>query len=163
MYKLSDSVSELRGVGPRYLKYLEKLGIKTIKDLLWYFPSRYEDFSQIKKINELQPEEKASIVGVVKKINIRRSFRRKMFIIEALIEDETGTIIAIWFNQLYLSKNIPAGTTISLSGKIKSKGKKLILSSPAKLPPGNFKSVKSFLEKLSRVYSLGYMYRKFSI
>ena len=131
MIKLSDPVSELRGIGPRYLKYLEKLGIKTIKDLLWYFPFRYEDFSQIKKINELQPEENFSIIGTVKKINVRKSYRRKMFIIEAIIEDDTGQITAIWFNQIYLLKNIPPGTTLSLSGKAKAKGKKLILSSPS--------------------------------
>jgi len=131
MYKLSDSISEIRGIGPRYLKYFEKLGIKTIKDLLWYFPFRYEDFSKIKKINELQPGEKASIKGVVKKIGLRRSLRKRMFIIEALIEDETGEIAAIWFNQPYLKKNIPVGALISLSGKIASKGKKLTISSPA--------------------------------
>ena len=102
MIKLSNSVSEIRGVGTRYLRYLEKLGIKTIKDLLWYFPFRYEDFSKIKKISELQPEEKCSIMGSVKKIGIRRTFRKKMFIVEAIIEDGTGQIIAIWFNQIYL-------------------------------------------------------------
>jgi len=129
--KLSDSVSKARGIGPRYLRYLEKLGIKTVKDLLWYFPFRYEDFSKIKKINELQPETRASIKGVVKKTSLRRSFRKKMFILEALIEDETGEIIAIWFNQPYLRKNIPLGATISLSGKIAQKGKRIIISSPA--------------------------------
>ena len=144
MYKLSDSVSKLRGIGPRYLKYLEKLGINTIKDLLWYFPFRYEDFSKIKKINELKPEETSSIIGTIKKINARRSFRKKMFIIEALVEDQTGEITAIWFNQLYLSKNIPVGTTVSLSGKIKSKGKKLILSSPAYEILSRQKSQESF-------------------
>jgi len=46
---LFDPVSKVRGVGPRYLKSLEKLNIKTVKDLLWHFPFRYEDFSQIKK------------------------------------------------------------------------------------------------------------------
>ncbi len=131
MIKLSNSVSEIRGIGPRYLKYLEKLEIKTIKDLLWYFPFRYEDFSKIKKINEIKPEEKCSIIGVVKKINVRRTFRKKMIIIEAIIEDSTGQIIAIWFNQIYLLKNIPLGATLSLSGKAKRRGKKLILSSPS--------------------------------
>ncbi|MDD5760503.1 MAG: DEAD/DEAH box helicase, partial [Candidatus Pacebacteria bacterium] len=131
MYKLTDPVSKLRGVGPRNLKYLEKLGIKTIKDLLWYFPFRYEDLSKIKTINELEPGEKASIKGVVKKITVRRSFQKKMFIIEALVEDETGEITAIWFNQPYLRKNIPVGATVSLSGKIALKGKKFIISSPA--------------------------------
>ncbi len=131
MLELSNSVSELNGIGPRYLKYLEKLGIKTIKDLLWYFPFRYEDFSKIKKINELTPEEKCSIIGTVKKINVRRTFRKKMIIIEAVIEDGTGEITVIWFNQIYLLKNIPLGTTLSLSGKVKRKGRKLILSSPS--------------------------------
>jgi len=131
MIKLSNSVSEIRGIGPRYLKYLEKLGIKTIKDLLWYFPFRYEDFSKISKINELQPEEKCSIIGSVKKIDIRRTLKKKMFIIEAVIEDDTGQIIAIWFNQIYLLKNIPLGATLSLSGKVTKRGRKLIISSPS--------------------------------
>jgi len=131
MIKLSNSVSEIRGIGPRYLKYLEKLGIKTIKDLLWYFPFRYEDFSKIKKINELQSEEKCSIIGSVKKIDIRRTFKRKMFIVEAVIEDDTGQITAIWFNQIYLLKNIPLGATLSLSGKVTKRGRKLIISSPS--------------------------------
>ncbi len=113
--KLSDSVSKIRGIGPRYLKYLEKLGIKTIKDLLWYFPFRYEDFAKIKKINELEPDIKTSVKGIVKKMDIRRSFRKKMFILEALIEDETGEITAIWFNQPYLKKNIHIGSIVSLS------------------------------------------------
>jgi len=131
MIKLSNSVSEIRGIGPRYLKYLEKLGIKTIKDLLWYFPFRYEDFSKIKKINELQPEEKCSIIGSVKKIDIRRTFKKKMLIIEAIIEDDTGQITAIWFNQIYLLKNIPLGATLSLSGKVTKRGRKSIISSPS--------------------------------
>lgn len=129
--QLSDSVSQIRGVGPRYLKYLEKLKIKTIKDLLWYFPFRYEDFSQIKKINELKEGEKASLIGTITKINVRRTFRKRFFIIEAVIEDDTGKINAIWFNQIYLIKSLYVGITLSLSGKVQAKGKKLILSSPA--------------------------------
>ena len=131
MIKLSNSVSEIRGVGTRYLRYLEKLGIKTIKDLLWYFPFRYDDFSKIEKIDELQPEEKCSIIGSVKKIDIRRTLRKKMFIVEAIIEDDTGQITAIWFNQIYLLKNIPVGATLSLSGKVQKRGRKLIISSPS--------------------------------
>jgi len=129
--RLSDPVSEVRGVGPRYLKYLNKLGIKTVKDLLWHFPFRYEDFSQIKKIKDLQPNETCSIIATIDKINVYRSLRKRMPIINAKAFDDTGTINIIWFNQLYLMKNIPPGTTLSLSGKIKAQGKKLILSSPA--------------------------------
>jgi len=148
MIKLSNPVSEIRGIGPRYLKYLEKLGIKTIKDLLWYFPFRYEDFSKIKKINELQPEEKCSIMGSVKKINVRRTYKKKIFIIEAIIEDNTGQIIAIWFNQIYLLKNIPIGAVLSLSGKVKKRGKKLILSSPSYEIISRQKAEEEFYEEL---------------
>jgi len=130
LYNLNDSVSKLRGVGPRYLKYLEKLGIKTIKDLLWYFPFRYEDYSKIKKIIELVPNETASIIGTITKISARKTFRKRMFIIEAKVEDDTSKIDVIWFNQIYLLKTLKAGTTVSLSGKVKKQGKKLILSSP---------------------------------
>jgi len=131
MFKLSDSVSIVKGIGPRYLKYLNKLGIFSIKDLLWHFPFRYEDFSQIKKINELIPGEKVSLVALVEKINVRRTLRKKMFIIEAVVKDDTGTLTVIWFNQLYLTRTITPGITISLSGKIQQKGRKLILSSPS--------------------------------
>ena len=128
--QLSDPVEKIRGVGPRYLKYLHKLGITTVKDLLWHFPFRYEDFSRIKKIKDLQPGETASIIGTITKISLRRSWRKKMFIIEGKVEDDTGSINVIWFNQTYLIKNLPVGTTVSLSGKIKTKGKQLLLSSP---------------------------------
>ncbi|NMB92087.1 MAG: ATP-dependent DNA helicase RecG [Parcubacteria group bacterium] len=129
--KFSDPVFKVRGVGPRYLKYLNKLGIKTIKDLLWHFPFRYEDFSQIKKIKDLQPNEVCSIIATIQKINLYRSFRKRMAIINAKADDDTGTINIIWFNQLYIIKTIPPGTTLSLSGKVKAQGKRLILSNPS--------------------------------
>ncbi|HOK17371.1 MAG TPA: ATP-dependent DNA helicase RecG [Candidatus Paceibacterota bacterium] len=131
MFELSDRVSKLKGVGPRYLKYLEKLNINTIKDLLWYFPFRYEDFSQIKKIDELKEGETVTIYGTISKISLRKSFRKKMFIIEAIVSDGSSTIKAIWFNQPYLLKTLKVNTTVSLSSKVKKQGKKLVLVSPA--------------------------------
>ncbi|MGB9680957.1 MAG: ATP-dependent DNA helicase RecG [Minisyncoccia bacterium] len=129
--KINDSVAKIKGVGPRSLKALSRLSIKTIKDLLYYFPFRYEDFSNIKKIADLQAEEKISIVAQVKKVGLRRTWRKKMFIVEADLEDETGSIKAIWFNQAYLIKSLKKGATLSLSGKIVKKGKKFILSNPS--------------------------------
>ena len=128
--QLTDPVSKVRGVGPRYLEYLHKMGIDTVKDLLWHFPFRYEDFSQIKKINELQPNETCTIVATITKVYLRRSFKKRMFIIEAKAQDDTGEINILWFNQTFIIKNIPPGTTVSLSGKTKAKGKKIILVSP---------------------------------
>lgn len=146
--KLSDSVSKLPGVGPRYLNYLEKLGINTIKDLLWYFPFRYDDFSKIKKIENLEAGEIASIIGTIKKISLRRSFRKRMFIITAVVEDDTSKIDVIWFNQTYLLKTLKTGTTVSLSGKVKKQGKKLILSSPVYEVISQQKLEKNFYQEL---------------
>lgn len=127
---LSDSISQISGIGPRHLKYLEKLGIHTVKDLLWHFPFRYDDFSKIKPISELTVNEKVSIVGTITKINLRRSWHKKMFIVEAKVADDTGIINVIWFNQSFLLKTLAVGTTVSLSGLVKQKGKQLLLSSP---------------------------------
>jgi ATP-dependent DNA helicase RecG len=127
---LNDSIEKIKGIGPRYLRCFQKLAIKTIKDLLYYFPFRYEDFSLIKKISEISSEEKVSLIVQVKKISLRRTWKKKMFIIEADLEDETGTIKAIWFNQVYLLKTIKKGMTLSVAGKVKKKGGKFILSNP---------------------------------
>lgn len=139
--QLNDPISKIKGIGPRYLKAFKKLSIETIKDLLYYFPFRYEDFSQIKRISELQPEEKVSIVAQVRKIGIRRTWRKKIFIIEAELEDESGAIKAIWFNQVYLLKILKTGQTFSFSGKTKKHGKKIILSNPT------FELISAFKDK----------------
>jgi len=54
MLKLSTPLNEVKGIGPKFFERLSKFGLKTIKDLLWHFPSRYEDFSQIMRIAELK-------------------------------------------------------------------------------------------------------------
>ncbi|MGE4554726.1 MAG: ATP-dependent DNA helicase RecG [Candidatus Paceibacterota bacterium] len=128
---LSDPLEKIKGIGPRYLKCFQRLSINTIKDLLYYYPFRYEDFSQIKKISELQNEEKVSLIGEIKKISSRRTFRKKMFLIEAELEDDTGSLKIIWFNQVYLLKTLKKGMTLSVSGKVKKQGKKFILSNPS--------------------------------
>ena len=152
--KLTDSVDKIRGVGPRYLQYLNKLGILTIRDLLWHFPFRYEDFSKIKQISELQADEIVSLIVKVRKISIHRSPRKRMFIINAQVEDNTGILSVIWFNQIYLRRIIKPGMIISLSGKTRYQGKKIILSSPSYeviSSQGNQQDVASHLEHTGRL------------
>lgn len=128
---LDDSIDKIKGIGPRYLKCFQKLSVETVRDLLYYFPFRYQDFSKVKNINELVEGETVSIIGVVKKIALRRTWRKKMFLIEAEAEDKTGSIRIIWYNQVFLTKIIKPGTTLALSGKVKKTGKKFYLSSPS--------------------------------
>ncbi|MEK7636064.1 MAG: ATP-dependent DNA helicase RecG [Patescibacteria group bacterium] len=118
MINLQTSLSEVRGIGPKFCEKLKKLNIETIKDLLWYFPFRYEDFSNILKISDLKINQHATISGVIQSIKMRRTWKRRMFIIEALIGDDTGSIKVIWFNQKFLITMLKKGSRVNLAGKI---------------------------------------------
>ncbi|MCX6702817.1 MAG: ATP-dependent DNA helicase RecG, partial [Candidatus Wolfebacteria bacterium] len=120
--KLSTSLEELKGVGPKFYERLKKFGLLTVRDLLWHLPSRYEDFSQISKIIDLKIGEAATIRGFVQDIKMKTLWRhRRMFIIEVLITDDTGSIKAIWFNQPFLLDTLKRGTLVSLAGKVSEK------------------------------------------
>ena len=122
-------VENLPGIGQYYSYKLKRLEIETLEELIYHFPFRYDDFSQIAPIQNLTPGEKVSIQGNVWQIkNIRT--RTGKFITTATVADDTGTIEVIWFNQPYLTKNIKAGTPISLSGKVELDGHRFKLMSP---------------------------------
>lgn len=116
--QLETELRYVKGVGPAFAIRLEKLGLKTVKDLLWHFPSRYEDFSVIANIVDLVPGEAATIQGVIQDIKILRSFRKKMFILQATVADTTGSIRATWFNQKFLVAILKKGMVINLAGKV---------------------------------------------
>ncbi|MAG44360.1 ATP-dependent DNA helicase RecG [bacterium] len=127
---LKTPVSKLYGVGPSYISKLAKLGIKTAQDLLFHFPHRYEDFSNIKNITDLIIGEKATIIGKILQIKSIRTPRKKMFLTEALIQDKTSAIRAIWFNQPFLMRSLKKGTPVSISGKINIDADSLYFSNP---------------------------------
>jgi ATP-dependent DNA helicase RecG len=126
---LTQPLEEIKGIGPYYLKKLEKLKIKTVGDLLYHFPFRYEDFSEIIPIKDAT-EGIHSFLAKVENIQVRRSFRKKMFLTEATLYDRTGKLKAIWFNQPYLTKSITKDSMIIVSGKVKKEKNKFIISSP---------------------------------
>ena len=93
------------------------MGIKTVRDLLWHFPTRYEDFTKVYPIAELEPGQQATITGIVEEIQSKRSWRRSMTIVEATISDESGTIRAVWFNQPYVANVLKTGRAANFAGK----------------------------------------------
>ena len=131
MLNLATPLAQLKNVPPRFLKKLENLGLKTIRDLLWHFPTRYEDFSQTYLIGDLQPNQQATIRGLVRDIDVKRTWKRKMFIAEAEIEDASGTIRAVWFNQPYVKNVLKPGTLANFAGKVSVTDGELYLSNPA--------------------------------
>lgn len=132
MLSLESKIEEISKIGPAYLKKLERLKIKTIRDLFLHFPHRYDDFSSFVPIYQLQINQTVTIQGKITKINSTpRSQWRKISITEALIEDGTGTIKAVWFNQPYLTQTLKLGVKVNLSGKTTLVKKILSLSNPA--------------------------------
>lgn len=130
MLKLSTPLDSIDGIA-RFIKKLHKLEIKTVHDLLRHFPARYDDFSQIYKISELQPNQHATVQGVVEDIDLRKSWRRRMFIVEAVIADETGSIRAVWFNQPYIKYSLRRGVRANFAGKVSEEDGEWYFSNPA--------------------------------
>lgn len=128
---LSTPISQISHIGPIYAKRLNKFGIKEVKDLLFHFPSRYQDFSKITPIGKVGIGETVTVMGKILDIANTRTPRKRMNLTEAIIEDASGAIVAIWFNQPFLVQNLRKGLNVVLSGKTTFSNDSLSLSSPS--------------------------------
>ncbi len=126
---LDSSVTALQGVGPRQAKRLSKLNIRTIRDMLYLFPRRYDDYSQLKPINRLEYGEEVTIMAQVWDAGTRKT-RGGGNIFKATLSDGTGLIEATWFNQPYLAEKISQGQQIVISGKVNEYLGQLCFNSP---------------------------------
>ncbi len=116
-------------VGPTYAARLSKLGIITIKDLLYHLPCRYENYSNVIKIQNISPGEKVSLIAKIVKFENIYTKNSKRFQ-KAKVADETGELEVVWYNQPFLKNILKTDLTISLSGEVKWFGNKLVLESP---------------------------------
>ena len=130
MVDLSLPIDKLRNVGPRNLLRLYRLGIKTVKDLLWHFPVRYDNYTETVQIAQVEPGQKVNVQGEVLKISSKRIFPRRMSITNAIVGDSSGAIKVVWFNQPYIENQLTEGTLVSLAGKASLNKHGLYLSSP---------------------------------
>ena len=130
MLTLETNITKINRVGGIVAKRLKRLGIETVHDLLFYFPFRYDDFSCITPINKLQAGTSANVVGQIELIHNKRSWKKRMNITEALINDSTESLRVIWFNQPFITKNLHNGDKVSLAGKVENEYNCLIMTSP---------------------------------
>ncbi len=126
---LDTPVNELPKIGAALTKSLNKLGVFTVKDLLYHFPYRYLDFRKSTDIKDATAGETVTIRGWIKSINARRSFRSRLSLCEAVISDNTGSIKVVWFNQPYLANTLKKDDEVLLSGKVE-RYKTLQLTNP---------------------------------
>lgn len=101
---LDTSVRYVKGVGETLAKALAKLGIVTVLDLLQHYPARYEDRTHPARVARLQDGQRAVLRLRVTDIEARRTARRGMNIIRVAAEDDTGTLVLVWFNQPWLKE-----------------------------------------------------------
>ncbi|MDP2736321.1 MAG: ATP-dependent DNA helicase RecG [bacterium] len=130
MITLETDAIEISRVGESTAKKLKKLGIERVRDLLFYFPFRYDDFTSLTPIAKLQAGLSANVVGQIELIQNKRSWKRRMNITEALVTDGTETLKVIWFNQPFIARNLRVGDKISLAGKVEDSYSGLAMNSP---------------------------------
>jgi len=120
----------LNGIGPKNAQLFEALNLFTLEDLLYYFPRRYDDYSQLKTINRLQFGEELTVVGTIQSIASRAIRGGQTQITEAILSDGTGALRLTWFNQPWLANRIPSATQIVVSGKIDMYLGRLVMNNP---------------------------------
>ncbi|MFH1776767.1 MAG: ATP-dependent DNA helicase RecG [Candidatus Omnitrophota bacterium] len=116
--RLDNDIQYLKGVGPRRVKILNRLGIYTVRDLLYFFPRRHEDRSKFTRIADLVSNEYHTVKGTVRAMGVRRTY--KGFTIFELMITDNGTLTAIWFNQPYLKDQFIKGQEVVIYGKIET-------------------------------------------
>ena len=134
---LGSSIAELPGIGAKALKDLKTLGIASVRDLIFYVPFRYDDFSKRKQIKNLRTDDVVTISCQVDSIEVRPASRnKKLILVEVVVSDETGELKVVWFNQPWLVKQLRIGSKISLAGRVENRFG-LTLSNPVWEPDGN--------------------------
>ncbi len=122
---LDRDIQYIKGVGPKRASYLKKLEITKVRGLLIHFPNRYEDRSQFTPISKVNPGDYVTVKGEIRAKDEVVTFRRTR-ITKAIIDDGSGKIVCVWFNQPYIKNLLPMGKEIILSGKVTGFGEKQI-------------------------------------
>ncbi len=128
---LDAPVTVLDGVGPVNAERLEKLGIRTLGDMLYHFPRRYDDYSQLVPIRQLKFGQEVTIIATVKSKSKRQAGKtRNKQIFELVVSDDSGALRVAWFNQPWMAKNFQEGDQVVLSGKVDQYLGRFTLNSP---------------------------------
>lgn len=127
---IDDNIKNLKSVGPKRLKLLNNIGIFSIKDLLYFYPRRYEDSSKILKLSEGIIGEKATFRCRILSLLDNRNIRRGLSITSFLIEDDIAEAKLIFFNNRFIKNTIDFGETYLIYGKYERFRGRIQLTSP---------------------------------
>ncbi|MBI4302563.1 MAG: ATP-dependent DNA helicase RecG [Chloroflexi bacterium] len=125
---LDSPVAAISGVSSRMGAKLARLGVRTILDLLYLFPNRYLDYTNVKTINQLEVGKEQTVVGFVWQAVPTRLGRTRQGT-EAVIGDGTGNVRVVWFNNPYIARNLVPNARLVISGKVDLfRGQKVFVS-----------------------------------
>src|SRR3989338_9593801 len=127
---LKDKLTDSFRILPAQEKTLKRVGIASIRDLLYHFPTRYGDTADVSTINNLQKNDHATIFGKISGLKTSKAFRKKIPMAEGVVEDNTGKIKIVWFHQAYLAKMITEGSFVRVEGKVSERHNNLYFSNP---------------------------------
>jgi ATP-dependent DNA helicase RecG len=131
--RLSTPLSGVRGIGVKRAAALAEEGLRRVEDLLLRLPFRYEDRGRFSSIASLSPGERATVKGTVERLRILRTRKRGFTILEAELRDGTGSLLAAWYNQVYLRNLFQPGVALVLFGEVASSASRpgrLLLKNP---------------------------------
>ena len=115
--RLDQDIQYIKGVGPHIGKILLKLGIRSVRDFILYFPRAHEDRRSLPMIRELPLNKPAAFIGILQSVSEERR-KNNLHVITATIQDAKGSISAVWYNQKFLSKILIPGARLLLRGKL---------------------------------------------
>ncbi|MEX0652422.1 MAG: ATP-dependent DNA helicase RecG [Candidatus Paceibacterota bacterium] len=128
--KLSDLIETHFRLVETQKKALKRLRLETVEDLLYHFPSRYENISDIKHVSSLKKDDTAILYGKLSALKTKKSFKSRVPISEGQFTDDTGSIKIIWFHQPYIAKMFGNDSLVKLAGKVSGDGKSIFLANP---------------------------------
>lgn len=129
LHDLQSPVTKLPRIGAKMAEKLEKLGIQTIRDMLFTFPWRYDDYTQMRTLNHLRPGETVTVVAAVRAVGKQQGRGGHPYLLVTL-DDDTATLQVIFFGQLWLQRQFKPGSQVVLSGKVELFRGQLMMTNP---------------------------------
>jgi ATP-dependent DNA helicase RecG len=126
---LKTPINQIKGIGGQKYNCFKKIGIEKVEDLLFYFPRKYINLKQIKKISNLKEGEKVTVKGNVIAREEKKGYG-KINYLKVAVSDGTGILYIIFFNQVYLKKIFQIGKTFIFYGKIEFFNKEFEMINP---------------------------------
>ncbi len=149
MERLKTSIQFVKGVGPARQRQLLKLGIMSVFDMMWHIPRGYVDREAVIPIHALRAGDTVSIKAKIMGTSVSRT-RRGMSIFRALLQDNSGVVTAVWFNQPFLKNSLKSGMILYINGKVTFRGSQMEIN----VNEYDLLEEKETVDKIAAIYPL---------